>query len=255
MRKRLIAGNWKMNTTADEAVKLAMEIKARLTGFDDAELLICPPFISLPLVHKVAERSVIQLGAQNIHYEKFGAFTGEISGPMLLSVGCQYVIIGHSERRAMFGDTDEIISKKLKAALDVGLKPILCVGEKLEDREAGLTEKVIETQLDGGLNDSPTDWMENIIIAYEPIWAIGTGRTATPKQAEAVHRFIRDKLSKEFGNSIAEETTILYGGSVKPDNSDNLFAEKDIDGFLIGGASLNAESFEKIARSASINNK
>ena len=251
MRKKIIAGNWKMFTDADEAVKLATEIKARLTGFEDAVLLICPPFVNLPPVHKIIDKTVICLGGQNIHPEKSGAFTGEISGDMLKSVGCRYVIIGHSERRAMFGDTDEFINRKLKAAVEAGLIPVLCVGEKLEDREAGLTEKVVENQLDGALKDVSTDWMEKTVIAYEPVWAIGTGRTAAPAQAEEVHRFIREKLAREYTGQIAEETTILYGGSVKPDNSDSLFAEKNIDGFLVGGASLSAESFEKIARSAS----
>ncbi len=250
MRKRIIAGNWKMNTTADEALKLATEIKARLTGFNHAELLICPPYINLAQVSKVVNKSVIKIGGQNLYYEQSGAFTGEISGQMLKSVGCDYVIVGHSERRALFGETDELVNRKLKAALDSELIPILCIGEQLEDRDAGLTEKVLEKQLDGSLKEFPTDWMEKIVIAYEPVWAIGTGKTATPEQAEEAHRFIRDKLSQEFGDQIAEGLTILYGGSVKPDNSDSLFAEENIDGFLIGGASLKAESFERIAHSA-----
>jgi len=251
MRKKLVAGNWKMNTTADEAVKLAKEIKARLTGFNGAELLICPPYINLIPVHKVIEKSVIKLGSQDLYYEKSGAFTSGISGEMLKSAGCHYVIVGHSERRAIFGDTDELINKKLQAALGIGLIPILCIGEKLEDRDAGLTEKVIESQLDGALMGFPTDWMSNMVIGYEPVWAIGTGKTATPEQAESSHKFIREKLTRDFGNQVADELTILYGGSVNSDNSDALIAENNIDGFLVGGASLKAESFEKIARSAS----
>ncbi|MCP4633891.1 MAG: triose-phosphate isomerase [candidate division Zixibacteria bacterium] len=251
MRDKIIAGNWKMFTNADEAVKLASEIKARLTGFDDAVLLICPSMTNLSLVYNVIKNTVIKLGGQNLHPEKSGAFTGEVSGEMLKTIGCEYVIIGHSERRAMFGDTDEFVNRKISAAIESGLKPILCVGEQLEDREANLTEKVVETQLDGALKGLPTDSMEQVAIAYEPVWAIGTGKTATPEQAEEVHKFIREKISGEFGSQIADDTTILYGGSVKPDNSNTLFSKENIDGFLIGGASLKAESFEKIAHSAS----
>ncbi|MBD3169585.1 MAG: triose-phosphate isomerase [candidate division Zixibacteria bacterium] len=251
MRDKIIAGNWKMNTTVDDAVKLATEIKARLTGFKDAILLICPPDVNLYPVQKIIEKSVIKLGAQNMHYEKSGAYTGETSGEMLKSIGCDYVIVGHSERRAMFGDTDVVVRKKLQAIIEHDLIPILCIGEQLEDREAGKTEKVIDSQLNAALKDVPTDWMEKIVIAYEPVWAIGTGKTASPGQAQEVHKFIREKIGREYNPNLAEETTILYGGSVKPDNSDALFAEKDIDGFLIGGASLKADSFEQIARSAS----
>jgi triosephosphate isomerase len=251
MRNKIIAGNWKMFTNADEAVKLASEIKARLTGFDDAVLLICPPTTNLTLVYNIIKNTVIKLGGQNLHPEKSGAFTGEVSGEMLKTIGCEYVIVGHSERRAMFGDTDEFVNRKIIAAIENGLKPILCIGEQLEDREANLTEKVVDTQLDGALKGLPTDLMEQIVIAYEPVWAIGTGKTATPEQAEEVHKFIRQKIAGEFGEELAENTTILYGGSVKPENSEILFAQGNIDGFLIGGASLKADSFEKIAHSAS----
>lgn len=250
MRDKIIAGNWKMNTTVDQAVKLATEIKARLTGYTDAVLLICPPFVNLSPVQEVIDKTVIKLGGQNVHFEKSGAFTGEISADMLKSIGCEYVIIGHSERRWIFGETDDMINRKVKSAIKAELIPILCIGEKIEDREAGSTEKVLEQQLNGALKDFTTTEMEKLVIAYEPVWAIGTGKTATPDQAEAAHKFIRNKISKEYGSQIADDITILYGGSVKPDNSDELFARENIDGFLIGGASLKAESFEKIAGSA-----
>ncbi len=247
MKIPLIAGNWKMNKTPKEAKALANELKERLVDIKDREILICPPFTSLAIVAEVIENSNIKLGAQNMHYELKGAYTGEISPEFLLEIGCQYVIIGHSERREHFKEDDELLNKKLKTALNTKLFPIFCVGEKLAERESGETFKVIESQIKRGL-DGIKEGMERITIAYEPVWAIGTGKNATPEQAEEVHKFIRDLIKEKYGRDIAQNMRIIYGGSVTQENIDSLMAKEEIDGVLVGGASLAAESFERIVR-------
>lgn len=248
MRTPIIAGNWKMNTVLDEAKALVEDLKARVSDVTDVEIVVCPPFISLTSVSEVIKDSNIALGAQNLYWEKSGAFTAEVSGPMLKSVGCTYVIIGHSERRAYFGETDETVNKRLFAALAEGLKPIVCVGETLNERESGKTFDVIKRQVEGGLAGLSLEQMATVVIAYEPVWAIGTGKTATPDQAQDVHAFIRKLLVEMFDETTAAATRIQYGGSVKPDNVSTLMGQADIDGALVGGASLKADSFEKIVK-------
>ncbi|MEO2083721.1 MAG: triose-phosphate isomerase [Desulfurobacteriaceae bacterium] len=246
MRKLLIAGNWKMNKTVPEALELARELKRRLGGISDRDILICPPFTALYAVGKELEGTNVKLGGQNMHFEEQGAFTGEISPVMLRDVGCSYVILGHSERRHIFGETDDLINKKVLSAVKHDLIPILCVGELLEEREAGRTKEVVKNQVLEGLKGlTPSD---EFVIAYEPVWAIGTGKTATPEQAEEVHSFIRELLSDLFGREKAELTRILYGGSVKPENAGELLKMENVDGALVGGASLKADSFEKIVK-------
>jgi triosephosphate isomerase len=248
MRKPIIAGNWKMNTTVDEAKALVEDLKPRVSDVTDVEVVVCPPFISLVPVAELVKDSNIGLGAQNIYWEKSGAFTAEVSGPMLKSAGCTYVIIGHSERRQYFGETDETVNKRVVAALEEGLKPIVCVGETLDERESEKTFEVVKRQINGGLAGLSTAQMETIVIAYEPIWAIGTGRTATPDQAQEVHAFIRKLLVDMFGEATANATRIQYGGSVKPNNATELMGQADIDGALVGGASLKADSFAQIVK-------
>lgn len=242
MRKRIIAGNWKMNKDVDAAVDLAQQIKSGYEKFD-VDVVLCPPFTNLYAVHQVVKDSPVGLGAQNIFWEDSGAFTGEVSGPMLKSAGCQFVIIGHSERRQYFGETDETVNKRLNKALEHDLTPIVCVGESLEEREANETESVVETQVRGALQGFEKDQIENIVIAYEPVWAIGTGKVATPEQAQEVHKFIRDLLETMYDRELSEALRIQYGGSMKPENAAELLAQPDIDGGLIGGASLKADSF------------
>lgn len=248
MRTPIIAGNWKMFTVVEEAKALVLALKDLVKDVTNVEIVVCPPFISLQAVKDVLAGSRIGLGAQNVYWEKNGAFTGEISAPMLKSVGCTYVIIGHSERRTYFGETDETVNKRVFAALSEGLKPIVCVGETLEERESGKTFDVIKRQIVGGLANLSVEQMASIVIAYEPVWAIGTGKTATPAQAQEVHAFIRKLLNDIFGQTTAEATRIQYGGSVKPDNATELMSQPDIDGALVGGASLKADSFEKIIK-------
>lgn len=252
MRTPIIAGNWKMYKTDKEAFELASSLKNRLQGVDSVKVVLCPPFTALGSVKNGIEGSNIFLGAQNMHWESEGAYTGEISAPMLLSSGCKFVILGHSERRAYFEENNQIINLKLKAALRHGLIPILCVGERLEDREAGKTEKVVEDHIRGAFEGLGPEEAGKVVIAYEPVWAIGTGKTATPKQANQVHRFIREKMAALYSEEVAQGVNILYGGSVKPENSKDLLKEADIDGALVGGASLKSESFEKIVRSVII---
>lgn len=249
MRIPIIAGNWKMYKNEAEAFELGTELKKRLEDVVSLKIVLCPPFTALFSVKKAIEGSNLFLGAQNMHWEDQGAYTGEISAKMLMSLGCSFVILGHSERRIHFGETNETINKKLKKAIEIGLSPILCVGEKLEQRETGKTEEVVEKQLEGAFEGLEEIEAEKVVIAYEPVWAIGTGKTATPKQANEVHRFIREKLGLLYKDEIAEKANILYGGSVKPENSKELLSEPDIDGALVGGASLKADSFEKIVRS------
>jgi triosephosphate isomerase len=246
MRRPLIAGNWKMNNSCAESVELVSQFKDILSASKEIDIVVAPPFTALGAVAAVLKGSPIGLSAQNVFWEESGAFTGEISTAMLKDVGCRYVIIGHSERRQYFSETDETVNKRLKAALKASLIPIVCIGETLAEREAEKTLPVIEQQLKGGLKGLSLEEMETVIIAYEPVWAIGTGKTATPDQAQEVHRFIRDIIARIFSKEIADDTRILYGGSVKPDNVDQLMVQLDIDGALVGGASLKADAFARI---------
>lgn len=236
-----------MFTDPSTARKLAGELKEKFAKCAWADVVVCPPFTSLQAVVGSLDDSNIEIGGQNLHWESEGAFTGEVSAAMLLGSGCKWVIIGHSERRAYFSETDERVLSKARSALAAGLKPIVCVGETLDQREADITEKIVEAQLDGGLGD--IDDIGHLTIAYEPVWAIGTGKNATPQQAEEVHRFIRKLIADRWGAKAAESMRILYGGSVKPENAGSLWREENIDGFLVGGASLKADSFLRIAES------
>jgi triosephosphate isomerase len=247
-RVPFIAGNWKMNKTVGEALDLVRQLKASISGMEEVEVAIAPPFTALYAVHKELEGSSIRLAAQNLFWEEKGAYTGEVSPPMLKELGCQYVILGHSERRQFFGETDGTVNRKMKAALGQDLKVIFCIGETLEEREKGKTFSVIERQLSGGLNDIGKEEMKRIVVAYEPVWAIGTGKTATPEQAEDVHRVIRERLEKLYSRGIAEDVRIQYGGSVTPENVKGLMNQKNIDGALVGGASLKSDTFSKIVR-------
>ncbi len=247
-RLPFIAGNWKMNKTVGEAIDLVRQLKGSISEVREVEVAVAPPFTALYAVFKEVEGSPIRLAAQNLFYEEKGAYTGEVSSLMLKAVGCHYVIIGHSERRQFFGETDETVSRRIKAALGQGLKSIFCVGETLKEREEGKTFSVIERQMEGGLKNLGEKEFENIVIAYEPVWAIGTGMTATPQQAEEVHRFIRKKVEILYSRETAEGVRIQYGGSVTPENIKGLMVQEDIDGALVGGASLKAETFLKIVR-------
>jgi triosephosphate isomerase len=246
MRRPLIAGNWKMNNNCAESVELVSQLKDMLSDSKEIDIVVAPPFTVLGAVAAVLKGSTLGLAAQHVFWEESGAFTGEISTAMLKDVGCRYVIIGHSERRQYFSETDEMVNKRLKAALKASLIPIVCIGETLAEREAEKTLGVIEQQLKEGLEGLSLEEMENVVIAYEPVWAIGTGKTATPDQAQEVHHFIRDLIARIFSEESADETRILYGGSVKPDNVDHLMAQRDIDGALVGGASLKADAFARI---------
>ncbi len=251
MRKKVIAGNWKMNNDLMESEKLIVELKNLLQNEKpNCDVIICPPFTSLSEASKLVKGSVIKLGAQNMYFEESGAFTGEVSASMLKSVGCEYVILGHSERRNIFDENDKMINKKIKKALSAELKPIFCVGELLEERENGTTKEVIKKQVLKGLESVSADEMQSIIIAYEPVWAIGTGKTATPAQAQEVHEFIRDLIEIEYSMEVSMNLVILYGGSVKPDNAKQLLSQIDIDGALVGGACLKADSFMGIIKGA-----
>jgi triosephosphate isomerase len=250
-RSLFIVGNWKMNTTLQSGQALAVEIVHGLAqGLSGVEVGVCPPFPYLiPIAEKVRGTGVV-LGAQNASPEKPGAFTGEIAIEILLDVGCQWVILGHSERRQFYGDTDEVINKKVIASVERGLKVIFCIGEMLEDRKTGRTELVLETQLAKGLLSLTPEQMANVVVAYEPVWAIGTGVTASPEQAEETHASIRKWLSGRFGQAVADATRIQYGGSVKGDNAKELLAKPNIDGALVGGASLKSDQFLAIIRAA-----
>lgn len=251
MREKLIAGNWKMNKTLSDSKLLIEEIKEGVNKIrlQNVSVVICPPFTSLHIASELLKYSDIKVGAQNVFHKDFGAYTGEISAPMLKDIGCEYVIIGHSERRQYFNETNHLINLKVKNALKNNLKVILCVGETLEERENNVHIKIVDEQITLGLKEVSKEAMGNVIIAYEPVWAIGTGKTATPDQAEEMHKEIRTSLSNLYGEEIAAQTLILYGGSVNENNSKNLFMMPDIDGGLIGGASLKAESFLKIIQS------
>jgi len=247
-RRPLIAGNWKMYKTPNEAAETARQLVEHVTGVTDVDIMIAPTFTALASVFKVIQNSPVALGAQNLFWEDEGAYTGEISAPMLKSVGCQYGIIGHSERRQYFGETDETVNKKIQAVIQVGLKPVLCVGETENERESEQTFSVLDKQVKNGLKKLVSDQLDMLVIAYEPVWAIGTGKTATEDQAQEVHQFIRSLVEKNFGKALSESIRILYGGSVKPNNIANLMSMPDIDGALVGGASLDAESFSQIVK-------
>ncbi len=250
MRKINISGNWKLNKTASETKALLVELKDAVATAQKTEIVICPTFVSLSVAGEILQGSNIKLGAQNLFWQESGAFTGEISATQLKDVGCEYVIIGHSERRQYFHESDSTVNKRLIAALNAELLPIVCIGETLEQRESEETFSVIESQLEGALAEVPEAAMSQIALAYEPVWAIGTGRTATPEQAEDVHRFIRRKIQSLYSEQISANLIIQYGGSVKPANAFDLLKQPDIDGALVGGASLDADSFAGIVDAA-----
>jgi triosephosphate isomerase len=250
MRKPMVAGNWKMNKGLYETRDLIREMYPVLRAVEDVEIVVCPPFVGLGVARREVDESTIKLGAQNMHWADSGAFTGETS-PLMLKELCEYVILGHSERRAMFGETDETVNKKTLAALAHGLKPIVCVGETLEENQSGITAEVVSRQVRAGLEGLTQEQAEQVVIAYEPVWAIGTGLAATPEGANAVHKdVIRPILREMFGEEIGDGMRILYGGSVNPGNAAELFGQSDIDGGLIGGASLKAESFIALVKAA-----
>ena len=248
MRKPIIAGNWKLNKTIAEATELASQLVQELSDIDNREVIIAPIFTALSATSKIVDNSPIQLAAQNCYPETQGAYTGELSPHFLADAGCKYIIIGHSERRQLINESDTFINLKLLKTIETGLKPILCIGETLQQRECGKMDEVLSQQIKGGLTNLSTAQMKNVVIAYEPIWAIGTGKTATTAQAQEAHFFIRKLLQELFDTTVATETRILYGGSVKPDNIDGLMKQEDIDGALVGGASLKAEDFVRIVK-------
>jgi len=250
MRKPFIAGNWKLHKTLPEALELAMELRRLLAQVRDCELAVCPTFVAVHAVAQKLEGSNIGVGGQDLYWEDKGAFTGTVSGPMLKAAGARYVLVAHSERRQLFGETNETSAKRLDAAMRAGLMPILCIGETLAEREAGRTAAVVLGQLDGALARHEPDALRTLVIAYEPVWAIGTGKVATPQQAQEVHNLIRERLRAREAR-LAEETRILYGGSVKPDNAGELLSQQDIDGALVGGASLDAGQFVGIVKALS----
>lgn len=249
-RKIIIAGNWKMNKTAAEGVEFIREFSALVSDCKDVEIVVCPTFTALAQVVEAAAGTNVKVGAQNIHWAENGAFTGEISAEMLKETGVEYVIIGHSERRQYFGETDETVNKRLSAALAAGLIPMVCIGELLEERESGKTEEVLKTQITGAFKDISSEDMEKIVVAYEPVWAIGTGKTATPEMAEETHAFVRSVIAELYTQDVADKVRIQYGGSMKPGNSAELISQADIDGGLVGGASLQPESFAELIRNA-----
>jgi triosephosphate isomerase len=248
MRKKIIAGNWKMNKTGTEAASFARDLKIKTLNINKTEIVVCPPYIAIMPVYEILKESRIKIGAQNVHWEPSGAFTGEVSAEMIEKAGCKYVIIGHSERRQYFGEINQSVNKKIKQTLTTSLCPIVCVGETLQQRETGQTKDVVKTQITEGLAGLSIDQMKRLVLAYEPVWAIGTGVTATPAQAEEVHHFIRELLAELLNSQIADSAQILYGGSVKPDNVKELLSQDNIDGGLIGGASLKVDSFVEMIR-------
>lgn len=248
MVRPLIAANWKMNMTTGEAVAFARRLAREFARLEDRDVVIAPPYTSLYPVAEIVKESPIHLAAQNLHWEQAGAFTGEISAAMLSDIGCTHVLVGHSERRTLFGESDETVNRKAQSALAAGLKPIVCIGETLDERESGRTFDILAKQIKEGLNNISPDDIQGVTLAYEPVWAIGTGKTATTEQAEEAHRFIRGEVSSIFGEEAASEKAILYGGSVKPDNIAALMDQPDINGALVGGASLDFESFAEIIR-------
>jgi triosephosphate isomerase len=248
MRKKLITANWKMYKTPEQTREFFKAFLPMVAGHDRDEICVCPPFVNLPAAVEAAKGSNVSVGGQNLYWEKEGAYTGEISSAMLVGVGCTHVIIGHSERRQYFGETDDTVNAKLKAALEAGLTPIMCVGEVLEEREAGLTDDVLRRQCARGLAKISGKKAAKLVIAYEPVWAIGTGKTATPAIASEAHALIRGEVAKAVGDELANNLRILYGGSVKPDNAKALMSEEEIDGALVGGASLDPKSFTAIVK-------
>ncbi len=247
-RKPVIAGNWKLFKTSAEAAAMLRDLRPRVSMIHDVEIVVCPPFTAIAAAAQALAGSNVQVGGQDLYWESQGAFTGEVSGPMLAELGCRWVVVGHSERRQLFGETDEAVHRKLVAAIAAGLSPIACVGETLAEREAGRTLEVVGRQIQGALGGLSGDQMKRLVVAYEPVWAIGTGKVATPAQAEEVHAAIRARAAELHGAAVAGALRILYGGSVKPDNVKELMAQEDVDGALVGGASLQAESFAAIVR-------
>jgi triosephosphate isomerase len=246
MKRPFIAGNWKMHKTIREAVDFAQHLITACDQTIERRVVIAPPYTALSAVAEVLRGSSIHLSAQNLHNEPAGAYTGEVSAKMLVDAGCEYAIVGHSERRALFGETNDFINKKVKSSISFGLLPIFCIGETLEERDKAQTFSVVERQLKEGLNNLTTDDIRHIVIAYEPVWAIGTGRTATPEQAQGVHAYIREVIGNTYGENISGIIAVIYGGSVNPGNIGGLMAQPDIDGVLVGGASLDPESFIRI---------
>ena len=254
MRKTIVAGNWKMSKTVEEANEFFQGISDWEKNYNhNSQILIFPPNLYIQTALEILKENDINIGVQNIYYKDFGAYTGEISPKMILSIGCDYSLVGHSERRNIFHETDEEVNLKVKSLISNGVNVVMCIGETEEEREAGKTEKVLERQLNYGLKDILPPDMKNVILAYEPVWAIGTGKTATPEIAEQAHKFIRDWISQKFGGKIADEISILYGGSIKVSNIRELIAQEDIDGGLIGGASLKLEDFIEIIKISEIN--
>ncbi|MDD5738196.1 MAG: triose-phosphate isomerase [Candidatus Omnitrophica bacterium] len=248
MRKPIIAGNWKMYKTSGEALELVNGLKSELKGESAVDIVVCPPFTAIAKVADALKGSNIGFGAQDMYWEEEGAFTGEVAPKMITDLGCGYCIIGHSERRTYFHETNDTVNKKVKAALKHGLTPIVCVGERLEERDSGKTFDVVKDHVEGGLSGLTKEDALKVVIAYEPVWAIGTGRTATPEQAQEVHKYIRSLLGKMFGEEVSSKVRIQYGGSVKPDNVKAIMAGPDIDGALVGGASLKVKDFAEIVR-------
>ncbi|MDZ7264099.1 MAG: triose-phosphate isomerase [candidate division KSB1 bacterium] len=248
MRTKIIAGNWKMNKTNAEAAAFASDLKTKIASIQKTEMVVCPPFTALTIVAEKLQGSRVKVGAQNLFWESSGAFTGEISTEMLESAGCHYVIIGHSERRQYFGETNQSVNKKIKQTLRSRLIPICCIGETLQQRQNNQTEPVVRTQIIEGLEGITAEQVQRMVIAYEPVWAIGTGVTATPEQAEEVHHFIRELLRMQYNDQTAATVPVLYGGSVKPDNIRELISKPNIDGALIGGASLNVDGFVQMIK-------
>jgi triosephosphate isomerase len=252
MRKPFIAGNWKMNKTAQEAEDLAKKIKENVGDFQKANILICPPYTSLSAAGQAIKDSLIELGAQNMHWENSGAFTGEVSPQMIKESGCKFIIVGHSERRKYFSETNQEVNKKIKAAISANLFPIVCIGETLEQREQKKEREAVEKQLKEGFDSLPEEDLEKVTVAYEPVWAIGTGKTASGEQAEEMHSFIREWFKNTYSLQTAEKLRLLYGGSVKPGNIKELISKENIDGALVGGASLKAEDFTEIIKNSSL---
>lgn len=251
MRRKIVAGNWKMNLTFQDADELIQDIADELEEqpLKDTVLIVCPPMVYLELGTDYAEESPLRVGSQNVSDKESGAYTGEVSAPMLQSMNVDYCIVGHSERRMIFGEDDTLIAQKVSTCIDFDVDPIFCCGERLSQRESGDHFEVIRQQINNGLFALSDEQIKRVVIAYEPVWAIGTGRTASPEQAQEMHHFIRQVMAEQYGEEIADEITLLYGGSCKPSNAKELFAQPDVDGGLIGGASLNADDFMEIARS------
>ncbi|MCU1220309.1 MAG: triosephosphate isomerase [Candidatus Angelobacter sp.] len=248
MRKKLIAGNWKMYKTPEQAQAFVSAFLPQVAGHTRDEIVLCPPFVSIPAVVEATRNSNVAVGGQDMFWEKEGAYTGAVSGQMLHAAGCSHVIIGHSERRQYFGETDDTVNRKLRAALVMGLKPIVCVGEVLQEREAGVTEDILRRQCSIAFREISAGGARTIIVAYEPVWAIGTGKTATPEMAAEAHRVIRAQAAEAFGDDVAAKMRVLYGGSVKPENASALMSQPEIDGALVGGASLDHKSFAAIVK-------